>query len=132
MMSHSKIGEAEERLGLGYADLEILEKELSYAFKRKTLLKQALVHQSYLNEHRDLELGSNGRMAWLGDVVLYLAAADELYAQKVGDKGSLTELRKRLIRNKRAAEEGKRLARDTFLLLSEGEKARKSSAQKVL
>ena len=36
------------------------------------LLRQALVHRSYLNEHPDYCLGSNERLEFLGDAVLGL------------------------------------------------------------
>ena len=45
-----------ERLGLAVRDLE--------------LLQQALIHSSYLHEHRDLAVGHNERLEFLGDSIL--------------------------------------------------------------
>ena len=72
--------------------LETLEKQLSYSFRNKELLKQALVHKSFLNEHLELGLESSGRLAWLGDSVLDLVAAHHPYKKEPGDRGHLTEL----------------------------------------
>ena len=48
-----------ERLGLPVRDIDLLE--------------QALVHSSYLHEHRDSARGHNERLEFLGDVVINLA-----------------------------------------------------------
>ena len=41
---------------------EKLEKKLETNFKNTDLLKQALVHRSYLNEHPDSPVGHNERL----------------------------------------------------------------------
>ena len=53
-------------------DLSILEREIGYAFRDKELLKRAMTHSSYLNEHRRERLKCNERLEILGDAVLEL------------------------------------------------------------
>ena len=49
--------------------MEELEGKLGYTFKNKNLLKTALTHSSYANEH---SCECNERMEFLGDAVLEL------------------------------------------------------------
>jgi len=60
-------------------NFEKLEKELKIKFNNQNLLKQALVHRSYLNEHPDFELEHNERLEFLGDAVLELIVTERLY-----------------------------------------------------
>jgi ribonuclease-3 len=60
-------------------DISELEKKIKVTFKNKDLLKQAMVHRSYLNENRDFELDHNERMEFLGDAVLELIVTEYLY-----------------------------------------------------
>ncbi|MCX6712257.1 MAG: ribonuclease III, partial [Candidatus Vogelbacteria bacterium] len=48
------------------------ETKIGYHFKNPNLLKQAFLHRSYLNEHKDFELEHNERLEFLGDAVLEL------------------------------------------------------------
>ena len=45
-------------------------------FKNKDLIRQALVHRSYLNEHPDFHLGHNERLEFLGDAVLEIVVTE--------------------------------------------------------
>jgi ribonuclease-3 len=55
--------------------MEIIEKNIGYTFKNKTLLQQALTHSSLTsNIHRNYE-----RLEFLGDRILGLTIADMLY-----------------------------------------------------
>ena len=56
-----------------------LEQNLGVTFKNSDMLRQALVHRSYLNEHSDFPLGHNERLEFLGDAVLELIATHFLY-----------------------------------------------------
>ena len=47
-------------------DLSILEKSIGYEFKNKDLLKKALTHTSYANEHH---VESNEKLEFLGDSI---------------------------------------------------------------
>ncbi|MBI3743128.1 MAG: ribonuclease III, partial [Chloroflexi bacterium] len=52
---------------------------LEIAFRDPALLRLALTHSSYVNERPDEAPESNERLEYLGDAVLGLAIARELY-----------------------------------------------------
>ena len=57
-------------------DLSILEKSIGYEFKDKNLLKKALTHTSYANEHR---IESNEKLEFLGDSILEFISSKFIY-----------------------------------------------------
>ena len=61
------------------ADLAALQKVLGVSFNDPSLLEQALIHSSYVNENPELALTSNERLEFLGDAVLGLVVAESLY-----------------------------------------------------
>ena len=69
-----------ERLGLAVRDLE--------------LLQQALIHSSYLHEHRDLAVGHNERLEFLGDSVVSLAISNALYRRHPDDDEGVLSARR--------------------------------------
>ena len=56
-----------------------LEKKIKIAFTDKDMLQMALVHRSYLNEHKTFKLEHNERLEFLGDAVLELIVTEYLY-----------------------------------------------------
>lgn len=93
-------------------------------FKDPALLEQALVHSSYVNENPQSTPRSNERLEFLGDAVLGLVVADELYAAYPDqDEGELTELRTHLVRRETLAKAARRLNLGEELLLGRGEQA---------
>ena len=56
--------------------MQELEKKLNYTFRNQELLREALNHSSYANEHRSQGLGSNERLEFLGDSVLGFVTAE--------------------------------------------------------
>lgn len=77
-----------------------LQERLGYRFRDDSLLAQALVHPSYLNEHAGEFPHSNERLEFLGDAVVGAVAAQELYRRHPDrEEGWLTEARSRLVRN---------------------------------
>src|SRR5690606_31026639 len=78
--------------------LSIFEEKIGIIFKDKSLLRQAFTHRSYLNEHRDENIGHNERLEFLGDAVLELVITDYLY-KTYPDKneGELTAYRAALV-----------------------------------
>lgn len=99
-----------------------LEKLLKLKFKNIDLLKQALVHRSYINEHSDFELGHNERLEFLGDAVLEIIITECLY-QDFPNKpeGELTNLRASLVNSKMLATIAEELTLKNFIYLSKGE-----------
>ncbi len=91
-------------------------------FKKPALLEQALVHSSYVNENPAAAPQSNERLEFLGDAVLGLIVADELFAAyPEQDEGKLTELRSHLVRRDTLAKAARRLKLGEALLLGRGE-----------
>lgn len=106
-------------------DLEAL---IGIEFKNKNLLKQALTHRSYLNEHHDCEVGHNERLEFLGDAVLEIIVTEFLYLN-FSDKleGELTNWRASLVNSKMLFQVAKELDFEKYLLLSKGESRDKNS-----
>lgn len=98
------------------------EEKIGQQFKDKLLLKQAFVHRSYLNEHRELKIDHNERLEFLGDAVLELIVTDFLY-RKYPDRpeGELTSYRSALVNSTTLADIGSKIGVNDFLLLSHGE-----------
>jgi ribonuclease III len=111
------------RVGTTVDDLIRLQKALDITFHHPNLLRQALVHRSYLNESPDLPLSaSNERMEFLGDAVLGMVIADELYGRfPEFPEGRLTEMRAQLVRGATLARIGKDLDLGSHLVLGRGE-----------
>lgn len=103
-------------------DFSVFEKKIDIIFKDKSLLRQAFVHRSYINENKDSKLDHNERLEFLGDAVLELAITDHLY-KKYEDKteGDLTAYRSALVNATTCAEVATKLGVNDFLLLSRGE-----------
>lgn len=94
---------------------------LGIKFNNPTLLKQAFLHRSYLNEVK-LNLQSNERLEFLGDSVLSLIISTHLYNLREKDsEGELTNLRAHIVKTKSLAEAAKILDLGNFLSLSKGE-----------
>ena len=103
---------------------DALEERLGVNFKNTALLHQALVHSSYVNENPDSAPESNERLEFLGDAVLGMVVADDLYQSYPGqDEGMLTELRAHLVRRDTLASAGRALRLGEELLLGRGESA---------
>lgn len=103
-------------------DSKDLAKKLGIKFKDENLLKQALVHRSYLNENPSFETGHNERLEFLGDAVLELVVTEFLYL-KFTDRpeGDLTSWRASLVNSKMLYEITPNLGIEEFLYLSKGE-----------
>ena len=102
-------------------DLKILEKSMGLSFKNIDLLRTALVHRSYLNEHKSFVLEQNERMEFLGDAVLELVVTDHLYNNYKEAEGILTNWRSSLVNGERLAMVSEALGIYDFMYLSRGE-----------
>ena len=78
--------------------MEILEKKLGYTFRDPSLLRAALYHSSYANEHRAVASAATSGLEFLGDAVLGFVTAEYLY-EKHPDlpEGDLTRRRAALV-----------------------------------
>ena len=102
--------------------LAALQRSLGAQFNDERLLRQALVHRSYLNEQPDPALASYDRLEYLGDAFLGWVAARELYARfpRYGE-GELTRARAALVRGETLAEAARAMRLGEHLLLGQGE-----------
>ena len=101
--------------------LNLLENKLDFKFKDISLLRNALVHRSYLNEHKDFVFDQNERLEFLGDAVLELAVTDYLYRNYTEAEGILTNWRSSLVNGDRLASIAEALGVYDFMYLSKGE-----------
>ncbi len=99
------------------------EKTIDYKFKNQKLLKEALTHSSYANEHKSSGLKCNERLEFLGDAVLSIVVADYIFENCPElPEGELTKLRAALVCEKALYKFGKQINLGDYLLLSKGEK----------
>ena len=90
-------------------------------FKDKTLLKQAFIHRSYLNETKE-KLSSNERLEFLGDSILSFVVSKYLYDTFPDyDEGILTNIRSLVVNTKSLAKIAIEFKLGQFLMLSRGE-----------
>jgi ribonuclease-3 len=93
-----------------------------FNFKNPELLKQALLHRSYLNEHPEIKLEHNERLEFLGDAVLELVTTDYLFHKYPNrQEGELTAFRAALVNAETLSDVASKLGVNEHLLLSKGE-----------
>ncbi len=102
-------------------DISGLEESLGVQFTDKDLLRQAMVHRSYLNEHRDFPLEHNERLEFLGDAVLELVVTDHLYLNYPNPEGELTNWRASLVNSQMLAMIAEQIEVEPYMYLSRGE-----------
>ena len=114
-------------------NLATFEKKIGVSFQNRDLLKQAFVHRSYLNEHRELTIGHNERLEFLGDAVLELTVTNFLY-KKYPQKpeGDLTSYRAALVNAVTLSSLAADLGMNDYLLLSKGEAKDKGRARQII
>lgn len=99
-----------------------IEKLIGTKFNKKDLLKQAFVHRSYLNEHKELKMDHNERLEFLGDAVLELVTTVYLFKKYPSKpEGDLTAYRASLVNTNNLSLQATMLGMNEFLLLSRGE-----------
>ncbi|MDP3985897.1 MAG: ribonuclease III [Candidatus Veblenbacteria bacterium] len=102
-------------------DFSELERKLQVAFRDQDLLRQALVHRSYLNENPGFSLAHNERLEFLGDAVLEVVVTEYLYQKYPNPEGELTNWRAALVNAIMLSLIANRLGLEDFLYLSRGE-----------
>jgi len=98
-----------------------LEEQIGLKFKDYHLLRNAFVHRSYLNEHRDSQYESNERLEFLGDAVLELVVTENLFSNYPNPEGELTNWRSALVKGEMLAKIARQLDLGSYLFLSHGE-----------
>lgn len=103
-------------------DYSDLENKIKYKFKNINFLKNAFVHRSYLNEHKNYFLPSNERLEFLGDSVLSLITSVYLFKNYPFLKeGEYTEIKSAIVKTESLAKASKLIGVGEYLLLSKGE-----------
>jgi len=106
------------------ADLAELQRSLGVSFRELSLLEQALVHSSYINENPGFGLASNERLEFLGDAVLGVVVAEKLYWDfPQFSEGEMTRVRAALVRRETLAHTARAIRLGDYLYLGRGEEA---------
>ena len=101
---------------------ELLEKKSGYHFQNPLLLKQAMTHSSYANEHKAKGYHDNERLEFLGDAVLEVVSSEFLFRNYPAlPEGDLTKLRASIVWEPTLALCARALDLGDFLLLGKGE-----------
>ena len=108
-------------------NLIILEKEISYKFKDKTLLKRAITHKSYK------KLDNNENLEFLGDRVLGLVISEKLLIDKPSkQEGSLDKMLSNLVDRNACHDIAKSISLGDFILLGQTEKSSLGNKKKSI
>jgi len=113
-----------------------MEDMIGINFNKKELLIEALSHSSYLNENPGfkneygLTDGHNERLEYLGDYVLELAVAENLYFNHPGREGDLTAIKTHFVSGKKLAEISNTIGLEQFLIMGRGETDNESGREK--
>ncbi len=103
-------------------DIKSLQEELGVRFKDLSILEQALVHSSYINENPGCAFGHNERLEFLGDAVLDFFVADKLYREFPRlSEGEMTKLRAAVVRRDTLARVGRSVRLGEYLYMGRGE-----------
>ncbi|MGI8534398.1 MAG: ribonuclease III family protein, partial [Candidatus Limnocylindrales bacterium] len=90
-------------------------------FEDASLLEEALVHSSYVNEHPGEGLASNERLEFLGDAVVSLIISRELWLRHPTEsEGHLTTRRAAIVSTRGLARVADRLDLGASLLVGQG------------
>ena len=104
--------------------LATLQQVLGVRFKDPSLLEQALVHSSYINENPGAALTSNERLEFLGDAILGFIIAEELYQRfPQFSEGEMTKLRSSLVCRDALSRMARAIRLGNHLYLGRGEEA---------
>ena len=106
------------------ADQNELQKTLGVPFQRQELLTQALTHSSYANENPGIAPASNERLEFLGDAILGLIVAENLFRDfPAMSEGEMTRLRSILVKQETLARVAESIKLGNYLYLGKGEEA---------
>ena len=105
-------------------DVAGLQKTLGITFKDVSLLKQALVHSSYINENPREVSGNNEKLEFLGDAVLGFFITEKLFKEcPDSSEGEMTRLRAALVNGDALADVARRIQIGDSLYMGRGEES---------
>lgn len=98
-----------------------LQRQAGFTFRDEALLRRALTHRSYANEHPE-EAEDNERLEFLGDAVLdFLVGATLYHRFPEMAEGDLTRLRAALVRTEQLAAFAEKVGVSEAIRLGKGE-----------
>lgn len=104
------------------SDLESIQQALGHRFRDLDLLRRALTHPSYVNEHPEDGVGDNQRLEFLGDAVLDFVTGAWVYRHYADfDEGRMTRLRAALVRAETLAQLARQVRVGEAMRLGHGE-----------
>ncbi|HAE33976.1 MAG TPA: ribonuclease III [Dehalococcoidia bacterium] len=104
-------------------NIALIEESLGTNFQNTALLVEALCHSSFTNEASDPSRPNNERLEFLGDAVLGVAVADELFrTDDALNEGTLTVLRSQIVSGHSLSGAARRLKIGEFLAFGKGER----------
>jgi ribonuclease-3 len=103
------------------APLDQLQERIGHRFRDRELLERAVTHLSYLQEHPEVT-ESNQRLEFLGDAVLQILIAEELYDLFPAEReGTLSKRRALLVNGNFLADLAREVSLDACLRLGTSE-----------
>lgn len=105
-------------------DLSLLEREIGYTFRDRSLLREALTHSSYANEQKakNKTVVCNERLEFLGDAILAAIVSEFLFREYPDlPEGELTQRRKAVVQSSALATYSRRIGLGAYLFLGNGE-----------
>lgn len=103
------------------AQLQTLQKEIGYTFRDSELLRESVIHPSYLQDNPK-ETKNNQRLEFLGDAVLDMILSEELFRLFPDEReGTLTKHRAILAKGLFLSDIAERLGLHECLLMSRAE-----------
>ncbi len=103
-------------------NLDLLMNTIGYKFKNIYLLKEAITHSSYANEHSYLKINDNEKLEFLGDSVMDLITTE--YITELYDffrEGELSKIKSQIISEAVFSTISEDINLGDYLLLSNGE-----------
>ncbi len=101
-----------------------LERRIKIQFKDPEMLRNALVHRSFVNESKEQGIKHNERLEFLGDAVLELLVTQYLfehYAER--SEGDLTSFRAATVKTESLAESSDEIGLGEYIFMSKGEES---------
>lgn len=98
-----------------------LEEKIGYSFKDPELLKHALRHSSYINEHALKKEDCNERLEFLGDSILEYVSSEYMYhAYPNSMEGDMSKLRAALVCENGLAQAARAIDLGSFMIMGKG------------
>ncbi|MFQ5454719.1 MAG: ribonuclease III [Nitrospirota bacterium] len=113
--------------------IDSLQEKLSYRFKNKALIIEAITHKSYLNEAKNKTDKDNERLEFLGDAVLDLVISEYLTITYTDQReGVLSKMKSMLVNETTLADVARSIELGRYILLGKGEKMSSGGEKKSI